>query len=118
MLLLIFSRFGCGKNHTAENSAFQADPLDTFFRNIANTVRTFPQTDIAELKMEISNAVYKREVAISKMPKNDIQYVFTVNPEQSEQFHPIEIEKVQIMDPIENGNNTTSHKFIRLSSGS
>lgn len=93
----------------------QEDPLDTFFRSIAKTMRSFPQADIAELKMLISNAVGEKEIALSEKTEKDVHYVIAVNSVEGQELIPVQIQHVDYEDPSEeNGNIITSHDFIQL----
>lgn len=123
MLPLIFRRT-VGKNHPEQISpqyhTCQEDPLENFFRCIANTMRTFPQTDIAELKLTISNAVCEREIAIAmrQNSKNDVRYVLAVNSQHEEKLIPVEIQNVDYANTDDDdGCGYTGHQFLQLQSG-
>lgn len=61
----------CNCTHADEN-------LNVFFRGIANTMRTFSQLQIAELKLEISKLVGKVEIDTHK--QDEARMYYSVDP--------------------------------------
>lgn len=91
----------------------QEDSLDTFFRSVASTMRTFSQADIAELKMEILNAVAKKEIALSNSQQSGqgLQYVIAVNSQEGEGYIPVDIQHIDYAGPNE---ENVSHSFMQI----
>lgn len=74
-------------------------------------MRNFPEEAIAELKLEISNAVRIKEIALCRRPENNIQYL-VVNTDGSQKLIPIEVQEIDV-EPNDT-NDRTSHQFIQL----
>lgn len=52
------------------------DGLDTFFAGIAATMRTFPQHEIAKLKLQISTIVGQAEVDLSRHAPDSLPMIY------------------------------------------